>query len=114
MTPADELRTAVTRLRDTRNCDGYNVDCDSRELLDMIRVLLRTREPLANWLAKLADFCDSVEDVHGRQPPADNLSIVDGLAMARAINATAAPGPVLGGQITDRLNLAQMLLGGQP
>lgn len=41
---------------------------------------------LADWLAKLADFCDGVERTHGKQPPADNLSIVDALAVARAIN----------------------------
>jgi hypothetical protein len=41
---------------------------------------------LADWLAKLADFCDGVERTHGKQPPADNLSIVDALAVARQIN----------------------------
>lgn len=44
---------------------------------------------IAAWLAKLADFCDGVERAHGSQPPADNPSIVDALAVARQINATA-------------------------
>lgn len=111
-TPAAELRTAATRLRDTRNCDNHNIDSDSRELLDLIRVLLRTREPIAAWLEALADFCDSVEDVHGQQPPTDNLSITDALTVARAINAAARPGPLLGGQITDWQDPARALLGG--
>ncbi len=42
---------------------------------------------LADWLAKLADFCDGVESAHGKQPPADNPSIVEALAVARAVNA---------------------------
>ena len=40
---------------------------------------------LADWLAKVADFCDGVERTHGKQPAADNLSIVDALAVARAL-----------------------------
>lgn len=103
-TPIDELRTAAARLRDDRNCDNYRVDCNSRELLDMIRVLLRAREPLIKWLEDatgihLPDsecgYCDSQRNRLDLPCPA--------LAVARAINAAAEPGPVRGGAILDRL-----------
>ncbi|MFJ2477081.1 hypothetical protein ACIOWI_29600 [Streptomyces sp. NPDC087659] len=87
-----ELRTAAARLRDTRNCDGFNVDSDSRELLDMIRVLLRTRESLAQLL-----------EFHAQQYADRGMYDVTVLDIARAINAAAAPGYVLGGVILDRL-----------
>lgn len=87
-----ELRDAAVRLRDTRNCDGYNVDSSSRELLDMIRVLLRAREPLAQMLESQAEITGvrGMYDVHA----------VD---IARAVNAAAEAGRMLGGSILDRL-----------
>lgn len=91
-TIAAELRTAAARLRDTRNCDGVYVDCDSRELLDMIRVLLRAREPLAQLL-----------EVHRQQVADRGMYDVTVLDIARAINAPAAPGHVLGGAMLDHL-----------
>jgi hypothetical protein len=102
MTPAEELRAAAARLNDTRNCDNHTVDSDSHELLDLLRVLLRAREPLARLLAEVAD---SVEQDDGIIQDATSE---DALTIARAINAGAAPGPVLGGTIADRL------LGGEP
>jgi hypothetical protein len=97
-TPIDELRAAAARLRDDRNCNNFRVDCNSRELLDMIRVLLRAREPLAAWL----------EHEITRYDPAADIQVADhsheiALAVARAINAAAEPGPVRGGAILDRL-----------
>lgn len=96
--PTEELRAAAARLRDDRNCDGFRVDCNSRELLDMIRVLLRAREPLAAWL----------EHEITRYDPGAGIQVTDhsheiALAVARAINAAAEPGPVRGGTILDRL-----------
>lgn len=94
--PEAELRAAVDRLRDDRNCSGYSVDCDSSELLDMIRVLLRARAPLADWL----------EHEITRYDPAAGIQESDGshrvaLAAARAVNAEARPGYALGGLIVD-------------
>lgn len=108
MTPADELRTAAARLNDTHNCDGYSVDSDSRELLDMIRVLLRTREPIAKLLTEVAE---SVEQDGGI---IQNATDDGALTVARAVNATATPGPILGGQIIDWQDPASALLGGRP
>jgi hypothetical protein len=114
-TPVEELRTAAKRLRDTRNCDGFNVDSNSRELLDMIRVLLRAREPLAKWLEDAATihlpdnecgYCDPQHNRLGLPCPA--------LAVARAVNAAATPGPVLGGKIVDHAAPVRALLGGEP
>lgn len=83
MTPADELRAAAQTLRTARFAGAMtNTPTGAR--------LIAARLPLADWLAKLADFCDSMESVHGQQPPADNLSIVDALAVARAINGGAS------------------------
>jgi hypothetical protein len=91
-----ELEAAVTRLRDDRNCSGYRVDCNSRELLDMIRVLLRSRASLADWL----------EHEITRYDPAAGIQETDGshrvaLAVARAVNGPAQPGHALGGLIVD-------------
>src|SRR3546814_2021503 len=96
-TPIDELRTAAARLRDDRNCDGFRVDCNSRELLDMIRVLLRAREPLAELLETAIPYLD------GHNGVAYPTHVVYALTVARAINAAAEPGPVRGGTIRDRL-----------
>lgn len=96
-TPTEELRTAAARLRETRNCDGFNVDCDSRELLDMIRVLLRAREPLAELLETAVPYLDRHNGV------AYPTHVVYALTVARAVNAAAEPGPVRGGVILDRL-----------
>lgn len=106
-TPADELRTAAARLRDDRNCNGYNVDSNSRELLDMIRVLLRAREPLAKLLDEVAD---SVEQDGGI---IQDSTSDEALTLARAINASATPGPVLGGQIIDWAHPTSALLSGE-
>lgn len=86
-----ELRTAGARLRDDRNCDGFRVDCDSRELLEMIRILLRAREPLARWLEEHAQYVV-------------NSGMYDVLAVdvARAINGTGEPGRGEDGHIEDR------------
>lgn len=103
-TPIDELRTAAARLRDDRNCDGHRVDCNSRELLEMIRVLLRAREPLAEFLETEAGVAEDIQ----RQSPdltADQVAafVHGALGTARAINAAAEPGPVRGGAILDHL-----------
>lgn len=103
-TPTDELRTAAARLRDDRNCDGFRVDCNSRELLDMIRVLLRAREPLAEFLENEASVA---EDIRRQSPDLteDQLAAVvhGAVSIARTVNAAAQPGPVRGGAILDRL-----------
>jgi hypothetical protein len=94
--PVTELRQAATRLRDDHNCTGYNVDCDSRELLDMIRVLLRAREPLAKLLDEVADSCEQDGGI------VEDSTTDDAVTLARAINATPVPGHALGGPILDR------------
>lgn len=79
MTPADELRTAAQTLRTARFPGAMTAT-------HAAAAIISARLPLADWLAKLADFCDGVERTHGKQPPADNLSVVDALAVARAVN----------------------------
>jgi len=104
-TPVEEIRAAAARLRDTRGCDNHRLDSDSRELLALVRVLLQAREPLVPWL-------DDAATVHARDsecgycmPGRNPLGLpCPALATARAINATPAPGPLRGGQITDRLS----------
>lgn len=102
-TPTEELRAAAARLRDNRNCEGYRVDCDSRELLEMLRVLLAAREPLIRWLEDSAvlhlpdsecGYCDGPRNPLRLPCPA--------LAVARAINATGEPGRGQDGHIEDR------------
>lgn len=50
MTPAEELRQAADRLRDSHRYDGIKVDSDSRETLLLLRDLLAIRDHLAAWL----------------------------------------------------------------
>ncbi|HEY6116453.1 MAG TPA: hypothetical protein VI172_10880 [Candidatus Dormibacteraeota bacterium] len=101
--PTEELRAAAARLRDNRNCEGFLVDCNSRELLEMIRVLLRTREPLIRWLEDAATlhlpdsecgYCDGQRNPLKLPCPA--------LAAARAINGATVPSPGGDGRIDDR------------
>ena len=103
MKPAEELRAAAARLRDNRNCTGFRIDCNSRELLEMIRVLLGAREPLVRWLEDAAvihlpdnecGYCNGDRNQLKAPCPA--------LAVARAINGDADPGPGGDGHIEDR------------
>ncbi|MFE6362936.1 hypothetical protein ACFVP3_23420 [Streptomyces sp. NPDC057806] len=87
-----ELRTAAARLRGDRNLKG-GVDCASRELLEMIRILLRAREPLAGWF-----------DEQARYVASSGMYDVLALDVARAINDADEPGPGEDGHIADRLN----------
>jgi hypothetical protein len=104
-TPIEQLRAAAARLRDNRNCDGFLVDCNSRELLDMIRVLLRAREPLAEFLETEADVA---QDIRRQSPDLTDDQVaayVQGpLDIARAVNAASEPGPEQDGHIEDRLS----------
>jgi hypothetical protein len=86
-----QLRTAVDLLSDGRNLNGHRVDCDSRELLEMIRLLLRVREPLARWL-----------DQHRRYVATRGAYDVLALDIARAINGTGEPERGQDGHIEDR------------
>lgn len=101
-TPTEELRAAAARLRDDRNLKG-GVDCNSRELLEMIRALLAAREPLAAWLEDAATihvpdsecgYCNRERNLFRVPCPA--------LAVARAINNAGDLGPGREGRITDR------------
>ncbi|WP_435251681.1 hypothetical protein [Streptomyces tendae] len=85
-----ELRTAAARLRDQRGTKG-RVDSDSRELLEMIRILLALREPLARWLEEQAQYV-----------AASGMYDVLAVDVARVINGTGEPGPGQDGHITDR------------
>ncbi|MEV4033432.1 hypothetical protein [Streptomyces umbrinus] len=89
----DELRAAAARLRDNRNQSGYRVDCDSRELLDTIRILLRLREPLAQWLDQQAQY---VAD--------SGMYDVLAVDVACAVNNTGEPGRGQDCHIADRLS----------
>ncbi|MCQ9178571.1 hypothetical protein KMT30_05910 [Streptomyces sp. IBSBF 2953] len=102
-THTDELRAAAARLRDDRNVNGHRVDCDSRELLEMIRVLLAAREPLIRWLETAAvlhlpvsecGYCDVQ-----RNPLALRCPAVD---LARAINSVTEPERGQDGHIEDK------------
>lgn len=101
-TATEELRAAAARLRDDRNLIG-GVDCDSRELLEMIRTLLAARDPLVLWLEDAATihlpdsecgYCDGTHNPLKLPCPP--------LAVARAINGASDPGPGREGHITDR------------
>lgn len=104
-TPTEELRAAAARLRDERNVNGHRVDCNSRELLEMIRILLRAREPLIAWLedAAVVHIPDSeCGYCNGQRNP---LALpCPPLVVARAINGAAEPGPGQDGHIEDRLS----------
>jgi len=100
-TPAEELRTAATKLRDDRNCDGYTVDSNSRELLAMIRMLLNARTTLADWLE--AESADPVTVVHNPMCPDPACTINAALAVARAINGQTRPERAAAGAIVDHL-----------
>lgn len=98
MTPTEELRAAAARLRDNRNCDGFRVDCNSRELLEMIRVLLRAREPLAELLETAVSYLDGHDGI------AHPTHLARAVTVARAINSVAEPGPEQDGHIEDSLS----------
>jgi hypothetical protein len=85
-----ELRTAAAQLRDDRNVKG-GVDCASRELLEMIRILLRAREPLARWL-----------DEQARYVASSGMYDVLAVDVARAVNGSDEPGPGEDGHMADR------------
>ncbi|MGW1001758.1 hypothetical protein [Streptomyces sp. NPDC002520] len=87
-----ELRTAAARLRDDRNLNGHRVDSGSRELLEMIRILLRLREPLARWLEEQAQYV-----------AARGMYDVLAVDVARVVNAVTEPGRGQDGHIADRL-----------
>lgn len=95
-TPADELRAAAAKLRDDRNCDGYTVDCNSLELLRMIRILLNSRLAIAGWLESF-DGIDLTE--HG----AMSEEITHALAVSRAMNGQTKPARAGAGRIVDHL-----------
>lgn len=105
----EELRTAAVRLREDRNCNGHRVDCNSRELLEMIRVLLRAREPLAVWLEDAATI-HLPDNECGYCDPQRNPTRVPcpALAVARAINTATEPGPGRDGHVEDRLGGASL------
>ncbi|WP_329214896.1 hypothetical protein OG352_05465 [Streptomyces sp. NBC_01485] len=104
-TPTEELRTAAARLRNNTNCDGHLVDCNSRELLEMLRILLAAREPLLRWLEDAATLHLPVSECgycDGRRNP---LKLpCPALAAARAINGVTEPGPGQDGRIEDKLS----------
>lgn len=109
MTPVEELRAAAARLRDDRNCNNHRVDCNSRELLEMIRVLLRAREPLAKWLDDAATIHLPDNECGYCEPGRNPLRIpCPALAAARAINAVTEPGPGRDGHVADRLSGASL------
>ena len=87
-----ELRTAAGRLRDGSALKG-RVDSDSRELLEIIRILLRLPEPLARWLDEQARYV-------ARSGMYDVLAV----DVARAVNGTSEPGLGEDGHIADRLS----------
>ncbi|SMF86688.1 hypothetical protein [Streptomyces sp. Amel2xC10] len=103
MTPTEELRAAAARLRDDRNTTTGSVDSDSRELLEMIRLLLGVREPLIRLLEDEATlhlpdnecgWCNDARNPLKLPCPA--------LAVARTINSTVEPGRGAAGYIEDR------------
>lgn len=103
MTPTEELRAAAARLRDDRNVTTGSVDSDSRELLEMIRLLLGAREPLIRLLEDAAilhlpdsecGWCNGVRNPLELPCPA--------LSVARALNSTVEPARGADGYIEDR------------
>jgi hypothetical protein len=103
MNPAEELRLAAARLRDDHNCNGFNLDCRSRELLALIAALLRTREPIALLLENAATEVEQDADKAGR------ASVEAALAIARAVLAPPRAGHVQAGEVIDRLALPAIL-----
>lgn len=110
MSAVDEIRQAVARLRDTEGVDGHLLDSDSRELLDMVRVLLRAREPLADLLDAAAVDMEMCDRINSRDPHNDGKTRVmhhpmasAALAVARAVNGQAQPGYARGGLIADHV-----------
>lgn len=99
-----ELRTAAARLRDDCGTNG-RVDSNSRELLEILRILLRLREPIAQWLGEQAQYV-----------AASGMYDVLAVDVARVINGTGEPGPGQDGHIEDRLSgraLYERLMGGE-
>ncbi|MGW0582404.1 hypothetical protein ACWD25_42225 [Streptomyces sp. NPDC002920] len=104
-TPTEELRAAAARLRDDRNITGYLVDCNSRELLEMIRTLLAAREPLIRWLEDAATVHLPVSECGYCDGQRNRLDLpCPPLAVARAINGATEPGAGRDGHIDDRLS----------
>ncbi|HET6636800.1 MAG TPA: hypothetical protein VFH77_17415 [Streptomyces sp.] len=103
-TPTEELRTAATRLRNDHNTSGYTLHCDSSELLDMIRVLLRARGPLIGWLEDATTLHLPDSECGYCTPDRNPLRLpCPPLAVARAVNGPARPGHAQGGPIPDHL-----------
>lgn len=85
-----ELRTAAERLRASQDVKG-RIESDRRELLELLRVLLRLREPLALLL-----------DCQARYAATSGMYDVLAVDVARAVNDTAEPGRGVDGHIEDR------------
>ncbi|MFJ2004760.1 hypothetical protein [Streptomyces chartreusis] len=85
-----ELRAAAERQRRANAVKG-RIDSDSRDLLEVLRVLLRLPEPLARWLDEQAQ--------HVARSGMYDVLAVD---VARAINGISEPGRGEDGHITDR------------
>lgn len=120
MTPAEELRSAAARLRDDRNCDNQDLHSESSELLAMVAVLLRAREPLAAWLERAAKHYEgavtAATQVWGDVEHPRAVEFIDtgiGLSgafpVAAAVNGPQRPGPVQGGPIVDHRDPVQMV-----
>ncbi|MFF0597867.1 hypothetical protein [Streptomyces antibioticus] len=103
MTPTEELRAAAARLRDDRNITAGSVDSDSRELLEMIRLLLGAREPLIRLLEDQATVHLPDNECGWCAGPRNPLGLpCPALAVARALNSTVEPARGAAGHIEDR------------
>ncbi|WP_329141015.1 hypothetical protein [Streptomyces sp. NBC_00670] len=109
VSPLEELRAAVAVLRDTTGAARGRLDSNNQELLALVAVLLRIREPVATWL--------EAEIARLETPTAPGWHEVVGrraLAVARAVLTTKPqerPGPAEPGPVIDnaRAALAQAM-----
>lgn len=108
-TPLEDLRAAVTILRDTAGCTTGLINSDNQELLALVAVLLRLREPAAAWLEAEAERLATTA-----HPDWHDVIGAHALAAARAVLTTVPtgrPGPAEPGPIIDnaRTDLARRM-----
>ncbi|MET7944398.1 hypothetical protein [Streptomyces sp. NPDC005302] len=111
-TATEELDAAINVLRNTSGAEKGRLDSDSQELLVLVAVLLRIREPVAAWLESEAARLNTSVHPGGHDTLAGHARAVASAALARS---NSRPGPAEPGPIIDntRAELASRM-GVQP
>ncbi|WP_369043443.1 hypothetical protein [Streptomyces sp. Midd1] len=96
-TTVEDLDAAIAVLRNTAGAETGRLDSDNKELLALVAVLLRTREPLASWLESEAARLRATAHPGWHEHLADHPRAVASavLATSKRRPGAAEPGPII-------------------